>query len=103
MLECKVVLLVLEESMLMLFKLLMEHVIIVTLLAQPALEDFILNALFVTLQLLLWLVEMNAEEFALELTIGEHQIILVSPVWLLVLIVSELELMNAIVALMDFI
>jgi hypothetical protein len=47
--------------------------------------------------------EMNAEEYALELTIGDHQIILVNHVWLLVLTALGLELMTATAALMGFI
>jgi hypothetical protein len=95
------VLLVLQENILLLFLLLMAHVLTVMQLAQPALEGFILSARSVTLQLLLWLMEMNAEECAVELTIGEHQIILVSPVLLLVLTALGLELMIAIAALME--
>jgi hypothetical protein len=93
MLECKAVLLVLQESTLLLFLLLMALALTVTLLAQPALEHFIANALFVTLLPLLWLMEMSAEECVLELITGNFQIILVSPVLPLVLIVLELELM----------
>jgi hypothetical protein len=95
MLEFKAVPLVLvQESILMLFLLLMAPVLTVILLAQPALEDFTLNARFVTLLLLFWLMQMSAGECAVELTIGEHQIILVSPVWLPVLIALELDLMT---------
>jgi hypothetical protein len=82
----------------MLFLLLTALVIIVMQLAQPALEDFILSARSVIHQLLLWLMEMSAEECALELTIGGHQIILVSPAWLHVLAVLGLELMTVTVA-----
>jgi hypothetical protein len=64
----------------MLFLLLMALALTVILLAQPALEDFILSARFATLLLMLWLMEMSAEEYVLELTTGGHQIILVSPV-----------------------
>jgi hypothetical protein len=46
---------------------------------------------------------MSVEEFVLELTIGEHQIILVSPVLPPVLIALGLELMTVTAALMDFI
>jgi hypothetical protein len=53
MLVCKAVLLVLEESILMLFLLLMALVLTVIMLAQPALEELILNARSVTLQFLL--------------------------------------------------
>jgi hypothetical protein len=102
MLECKAVLLVLQESMLMLFLLLTAFVIIVMWLAQPALEGFILNAQFVAL-LFLFYQEQNAGEYAMGLIIGDHQIILVSPVWLIVLTALELELMTVIVALMGFI
>jgi hypothetical protein len=49
------VLLVLQESMLMLFLLLMALVLTVTQLVQPALEELIVNARSVALQLLLWL------------------------------------------------
>jgi hypothetical protein len=87
------VLLVLEESMLMLFLLLMAHVLTVILLAQPALEDFTLNAQSAMALLLLWLMQMNVEECVLELTIGDHQTIHVSHVLPLVLIASGLELM----------
>jgi hypothetical protein len=80
--------------MLMLFLLLMAHVLTVILLAQPAQEELIHLVLLVTLLLLLWLMEMSAEEYAVKLTIGEHQIILVSPVWLLVLTALGLELMT---------
>jgi hypothetical protein len=52
---------------------------------------------------LLWLMEMSAEECALELTIGEHQIMLVSPVMQVVQAALGLELIIVIVALMDFI
>jgi hypothetical protein len=89
--------------MLMLFLLLMALVIIVMQPAQPALEEPMLNAQFVTLLLMLWLMEMSAEECALELTIGKHQIILVSPVMQVVQAALGLELMIVIVALMDFI
>jgi hypothetical protein len=80
MLECKAVILVLQESILMLFLLLMALVIIVILPAQPALEGLMLNAQFVTLLLLLWLMEMSAEEYVVQEHIGNHQIILASPV-----------------------
>jgi hypothetical protein len=40
--------------------------------ATLAQEEIIISAQFVTLQILVWLVEMNAEECALELLIGEH-------------------------------
>jgi hypothetical protein len=102
MLECKAVLLVLlEQSILLLFLLLTALVMIVILLAQPALEELILNALPVTLLLMLWLMEMNAEECALELTIGDHQIIIVSHVWLLVLCVFRVDQMVVAAALME--
>jgi hypothetical protein len=104
MLECKAVLLVLLlGSILLLFLLLTALVLTVILLAQPALEEFILSARSVALLLLFWLMEMSAEECALELTIGDHQIILVNPVCLLVLTALKLELMTVTVALMDFI
>ena len=57
-----------------------------------------LNVQFATLQLLFWSMEMSAEECALELTIGGHQIILVRHVCPLVLTALELELMIVIVA-----
>jgi hypothetical protein len=97
------VLLVLQESMLMLFLLLTALVIIVMQLAQPALEGLTLNAWFVMAQLLLWLMEMNAEECALELTTGGHQIIHASPVWLPVLTALGLELMTVTAVLVGFI
>jgi hypothetical protein len=50
--------------MLMLSLLLMALVIIVILLAQPALEGLIVNARSVMAQLMLWLMEMSAEECA---------------------------------------
>ena len=96
-------LLVLEESILLLFLLLMALVLTVMWLAQPALEDFTFNVRSVTLLLMLWLMEMNAEECAQQEHIGEHWIILVSPVWLPVLIALGLELMTVTVALMGFI
>jgi hypothetical protein len=64
MLECKAVLPVLQESILLLFLLLMAYVITVMQPAQPALEELILSAQSVTLLLLYWLMEMNAEECA---------------------------------------
>ena len=96
-------LIVLEGNILMLLLLLMELVIIVMPLAQPAQEGLILSARSVTLLLLLWLMEMSAEEYAVQLTIGDHQIIVVSPVLPPVLIALGLELMTVTVAVMDFI
>jgi hypothetical protein len=52
---------------------------------------------------MLWLMEMNVEECALELLTGEHQIILANPVLPLVSIALELELMTVTAASMDFI
>jgi hypothetical protein len=98
MLECKAVLLALQESMLMLFLLLMALVIIVMQLAQPALEGLMLNARSVMALLLLWLMEMSVEECALELTFGDHQTILVSPVLPPALTALGLELMIVAVA-----
>jgi hypothetical protein len=63
-----------------------------------ALEELILNAQFVTLQLLLWPMEMNAEEFAQQDSFGDQQIIHANYACPLVLIVLGLELMIAIVA-----
>jgi hypothetical protein len=96
------VLLVLQESILLLSLLLMAHVITVMQLAQPALEDFTLNAQFVTLLLLLYQ-EQNAEECVVRDNIGDLLITHASPVWLLVLIALGLELMTVTAALMDFI
>jgi hypothetical protein len=47
--------------------------------------------------------EMNAEEFAVQDNTGNHQTILALIVWLLVIIVLELELMIVAAVLMDFI
>jgi hypothetical protein len=47
--------------------------------------------------------EMNVEECVLQITIGEHQIILVSPVLLPVITALGLELMTVTIALMGFI
>jgi hypothetical protein len=70
----------------------------VILLVLSALEHFTLNAQFVVHQLLFWLMEMNAEECALELTTGDPQITHANPVLPLVSIVLELELMIVTVA-----
>ena len=82
---------------------LLTHAQLAIQLVQPALEDFILNARSVTLLLLLWLMEMSAEEYVVQDSSGNHQIILVSPVWLPVLTALELELITVTAALMDFI
>jgi hypothetical protein len=87
--------------MLMLFLLLMAHAIIVMQLAQPALEDFTLNVRSVMALLLLWLMEMSAEEYVVQEHIGEHQIIHANPVLVLVLTALGLELMTVTAALMD--
>ena len=58
-----------------------------------------LNVQFVTLLLSLLLMEMNAEEYALEEHIGRHQIILAKCVFLLVLAVLRVELMTVAVVL----
>jgi hypothetical protein len=58
-----------------------------------------LNAHSAILRLLLWLMEMSAEEFAVQDSFGEHQITVVSPVWLPVLIALGLELMIVAVVL----
>jgi hypothetical protein len=57
-----------------------------------------LSAQFATLQLMVWSMEMSAEEFVVQDSSGEHQIILVSPVCHLVLTVLELEQMTVTVA-----
>jgi hypothetical protein len=72
------VLLVLQESMLILYLFLMALVIIVMQLAQPALGELILNARSVILLLLHWLMEMSAEDYVVQEHIGEHQIIVVN-------------------------
>jgi hypothetical protein len=76
---------------------------IATQLVPPAQEGLILNAQSVTLLLLLWLMEMSAEEFAQQDNIGSLLIIRVSSVLPPVLIALGLELMIATLALMDFI
>jgi hypothetical protein len=60
-----------------------------------ALEHFTLNAQLVIHQLLFWLMEMNAGEYALELIIGNPQTILASLVFLLVLPALEQEQVSA--------
>jgi hypothetical protein len=74
----------------------------VTQLVLLALEHFILSVQSAIPQLLLWLMEMNAEEHAQLDNIGDPQIIHANPACLLVLTVSELELMIATLVLMDF-
>jgi hypothetical protein len=71
------VLLVPEESMLILSLLLMALVIIVMWLAQPALEELILSARSVMVLFLLWIMEQNAEECVYLVSSGEHQTIAV--------------------------
>jgi hypothetical protein len=87
---CKAVLLVLQGNTILLFLLLTAHVVIVILLAQPALEELILNARSVMAQLMLWLMEMSAEEYVVELLIGEHRIIVARFAIQLVLAVQDL-------------
>jgi hypothetical protein len=77
---------------------------VATQLVLPAPEDFILNAQFVTLLLLLYSqAQQNAEECAQQDNSGNPQIILVSPACPLVLTALGLELMIATLALMGFI
>jgi hypothetical protein len=58
-----------------------------------------LSAQFATLQLMVWSMEMSAEEFVVHQdSFGGHQIIVVKPVLLLVLTVLELEQMTVTVA-----
>jgi hypothetical protein len=58
----------------------MALVIIVMQLAQSAVEGLILSVQSVMALLMLWLMEMNAEEYAVQEHIGEHQIIHANPV-----------------------
>jgi hypothetical protein len=88
-----VLLVLLLGNILLLFLLLTAFVLTVMWLVLPALEGFILNAQSVMVQLLPYgQARQNVEGYAQLDNIGSHQIIHANPVFLLVSIVLELEL-----------
>jgi hypothetical protein len=93
------VLVVIQGNILLLFLLLMALVVIVMWLAQPALEEIMLSARPVMALFMLWSMQMNVEEFVVQEITGNPMIIHVSPVWLPVSTVLEMERMIVPVAL----